>query len=258
MKVVILCGGSGTRLREETESKPKPMVEIGGRPIVWHIMKTFAHHGYKDFILCLGYKGEVIKDYFLSYQAMHSDLSVELDTGDVRLHDPADSLDWRVTLADTGLQTMTGARVKRVEKYVDGDTFMLTYADAVTDLNIGKLVDFHDSKNNIGTVTAISPASSYGELRVEGERVVGFREKPDTREALISGGYFVFDRAFFKYLSDDESCVLEREPLERLVEDGQLGVYTYTGYWQCMDTYREMQELNEQWNSGHPKWRVWE
>lgn len=257
MKVVILCGGFGTRLQEETEVRPKPMVEIGGKPILWHIMKAFAHYGYKDFVLCLGYKGEVIKNYFLNYEQFSSDFSIELGTGKIQLQSQHDEHGWAVTLADTGLHTMTGARVKRIEKYIDDDDFILTYGDGVTDLNINDLVKFHKSRNKIGTVTGVSPPSRYGELGIAGDRVTSFREKPHTQE-FISGGYFVFSREFFKYLSWDEGCVLEREPLERLTEDEQLSVYTYEGFWQCMDTHRDYLYLNELWKQGRAHWKVWE
>ena len=257
MDVIILCGGFGTRLREETEFRPKPMVEIGGKPILWHIMKTFAHYGYKDFILCLGYKGEVIKNYFLNYEHLNSDFSIELGTGDIQIKNQHDERGWRVTLVDTGLHTMTGARVKRVERYIEGDQFLLTYGDGVTDLNINDLVKFHKASNKIGTVTGVSPSSHYGELGITGDKVVSFREKPEALDSSISGGYFVFNRAFFNYLSENEGCVLEREPLERLVEDGQLAVYIYRGFWQCMDTYRDNLFLNELWDQDRAQWRVW-
>lgn len=258
MKVIILCGGFGTRLREETEVRPKPMVEIGGKPILWHIMKTFAHYGYNDFILCLGYKGDLIKDYFLNYEQRNSDFSIELGSGKIQVHNNHDEVGWRITLVDTGLNAMTGARVKRVEKYVDGDCFMLTYGDGVTDLDIMGLEAFHRSRNKIGTVTGVCPPSHYGELGIAGDSVVSFREKPQATESFISGGYFVFKREFFNYLSAEDSCVLEREPMERLSEDGHLSVYAYRGFWQCMDTYRDYQYLNELWNEGRAPWRVWE
>ena len=258
MKVVILCGGYGTRLREETESKPKPMVEIGGKPILWHIMKTYAHYGYKDFVLCLGYKAEVIKNYFLNYEQLNSDFSIELGTGKIELHNHHDDHGWRVTLVDTGLHTMTGARVKRIEQYIDDDCFMLTYGDGVTDLDINALVKFHQSNNSIGTVTGVSPPSHYGELGIVGEKVVSFREKPNEQGSFISGGYFVFNREFFSFLSGDDSCVLEREPIERLSEEAQLGVYAYKGFWQCMDTYRDYLYLNELWEQGRAPWKVWD
>jgi len=257
MKVVILCGGYGTRLREETEVRPKPMVEIGGRPILWHIMKTFAHHGYTEFVLCLGYKGDVIKNYFLNYEALNNDVTVELGTGNVEVYNNHEENGWRVTMVDTGLNAMTGARVKRIEKYIDEDLFLLTYGDGVTDLNIADLVKFHESQDQIATVTGVSPPSHYGELNIDQDKVVSFREKPENSESFISGGYFVFSREFFNYLSDDESCVLERGPLEKLALDGQLGVYAYRGFWQCMDTFRDYQYLNELWEKKNAEWKVW-
>jgi glucose-1-phosphate cytidylyltransferase len=258
MKVVILCGGFGTRLREETESRPKPMVEIGGRPILWHIMKTFAHHGFNDFVLCLGYKGEFIKNYFLNYQQINNDFSIDLSSGNIDVLDERKENGWKVTLADTGLHAMTGARVKRVEKYIDDDYFLLTYGDGVTDLNLNDLVSFHQSREKIGTVTGVSPPSRYGDLGIVEDRVVSFQEKPETQESLISGGYFMFHRKFFDYLSLDDSCVLEREPLERLVEDGQLSVYAHKGFWQCMDTHRDYLYLNDLWDREQARWKVWE
>ena len=258
MKVVILCGGFGTRLREETELRPKPMVEIGGKPILWHIMKAYAHHGFNEFVLCLGYKGELIKNYFLNYEHLNNDFSIELGSGKIQVHSPHDENRWRVTLVDTGLHAMTGARVKRVEKYIDGDHFLLTYGDGVTDLNINTLVEFHRSKNQIGTVTGVYPPSHYGELGIEGDRVISFREKPQVGKSLISGGYFVFNREFLEYLSEDDGCVLEREPLDRLSRDAQLGVYDYKGFWQCLDTYRDYLYLNELWDQDRALWRIWE
>lgn len=258
MKVVILCGGKGTRLREVTESKPKPMVEIGGRPILWHIMKTYAHYGFRDFILCLGYKGKMIKQYFLNYQWLNSDFTIELGSQRVELLNGHRETDWRVTLVDTGLETMTGARVKRVEPYVDSDTFMLTYGDGVTNLDINDLLRFHESHGKIGTVTGVSPPSRYGELGIYGDQVLSFREKPHVQNAFISGGYFVFNRAFFEYLSDDESSVLEREPLEQLTLDGQLKVYQHKGFWQCMDTARDYDYLKKLWEQDHTPWEVWD
>lgn len=257
MKIVILCGGFGTRLREETEVKPKPMVEIGGRPILWHIMKTFASYGYNDFILCLGYKSEVIKNYFLNYEKLNNDFSIELGSGNIQVYGKNMENDWKVTLVDTGLNTMTGSRVKRVEKYVDGEQFMLTYGDGVTNCDINELVRFHDSNNKIGTITGVSPPSRYGELGISGDAVISFREKPNTTDSMINGGYFVFSREFFKYLSEDDGCVLEREPMERLTEDGQLSIFPHRGFWQCMDTFRDYQYLNELWNQDNAEWKVW-
>jgi glucose-1-phosphate cytidylyltransferase len=257
MKVVILCGGFGTRLRAETEDRPKPMVEIGGKPILWHIMKNFAHYGFNEFVLCLGYKSEFIKNYFLNYENMSNDFTIELGSGNIDVHNKHDEQGWLVTLVDTGLNAMTGARLKRVEDQIDGDEFILTYGDGVIDLDINSLLSYHRSKGKIGTVTGVSPRSHYGELDIANDQVVSFREKPLSQESFISGGYFVLKTDFFKYLSDDESCVLEREPLEKLADDGELSVYTHRGFWQCMDTYRDYRYLNDLWDSGNAQWRVW-
>jgi len=258
MKVVILCGGKGTRLREETEYRPKPMVGIGGQPILWHVMKTYAHYGFQDFVLCLGYKGEMIKQYFLSYHWLNSNFTIELGSQRVDLLNGRQEVNWRVTLVDTGLNAMTGARVSRVEPYVDGDIFMLTYGDGVTDLNINALLHFHKSHGKIGTVTSVFPPSRYGELTIDGDQVMSFREKPRVRETYVSGGYFVFNRAFFQYLCAENSCVLEREPLEQLAQDGQLKVYHHDGFWQCMDTARDLNYLQELWDQDSAPWRVWD
>ncbi|MGB2841754.1 MAG: glucose-1-phosphate cytidylyltransferase [Halobacteriota archaeon] len=259
MKVVILCGGLGTRLREETEYKPKPMVEIGHRPILWHIMKIYSTYGFNDFILCLGYKGEMIKDYFYHYKIRNSDFTIELGNRDITFHNANnDTSGWKVTLVDTGKEAMTGSRIKRVEKYVDGDIFMVTYGDGVTDMNINRLLEFHKSHGKTGTVTGVYPPSRYGELKIVGDTACSFREKPQNNHAgAISGGYFVFNREFFDFLSADDGCVFEREPLERLAEENQLKVYHYKGFWQCMDTYRDLKFLNELWESGKAPWRVW-
>jgi glucose-1-phosphate cytidylyltransferase len=255
---MILCGGMGTRLREETDRRPKPMVEIGGRPILWHIMNLYAFHGHRDFVLCLGYKGHQIKDYFLNYEAHQSDLTVELGRQkSVTYHNSHAEAGWRVTLAETGLQTQTGARVKRASRYIEGDRFLLTYGDGVSDLDINALVAFHDAHGTIGTVTGVRPSSRFGELLTEGERVVQFSEKPRTHSGLINGGFFVFDRRILDYLTDDEDCVLEREPLERLAADGQLSVYQHEGFWHCMDTAKDLEHLNGMWGSGRAPWKVW-
>jgi glucose-1-phosphate cytidylyltransferase len=257
-KVVILCGGMGTRLREETDVRPKPMVEIGERPILWHIMKHYAHCGFNDFILCLGYKGDVIKRFFAQYDLLLNDFTVTLGASgrSIEIHH-AQQHDWRVTLCDTGAAAKTGARVKRIEKYVDSDLFLLTYGDGVTDLDIATLVAFHRAHGKIGTVTGVVPPSRYGELHIQGKRVMAFAEKPLNEEASINGGYFVFDRRFFDYLSDDEECILEREPLERLARDGQLMVHLHRGFWQCMDTYRDYEFLKGLWERGQAPWKVW-
>lgn len=259
MKVVILCGGMGARLREETEYRPKPLVDIGGRPILWHIMKLYAHHGFQDFVLCLGYRGNMIKEYFLNYEAMNNDFTVQLGQHDGRIvyHGTHDERGFSVTLADTGLDTMTGARVKRIERYIDGDTFMLTYGDGVSDLHIGKLLTFHQSHGRLATVTTVRPPSRFGLLKLAANgRVLDFAEKPQT-DGWASAGFFVFNRRVFEYLSADASCVLERRPMEELAADGELVAYRHDGFFYAMDTYREYLYLNELWSRGEAPWAVW-
>ena len=259
MKVVILCGGMGTRLREETEYRPKPMVEIGGRPILWHIMKIYAHYGFTEFILCLGYKGWMIKEYFLNYAMMQSDFTVEIGKkNEIQFHNNQVEEGWKVTLAETGLNAMTGARVKRVEKYIDNDTFMLTYGDGVANVNVRDLLAFHHQHGEIGTVTGVRPPSRFGELSIKEKQVVEFAEKPQTYEGLINGGFFVFNKRVFEYLEDDDSCVFEQKPLEQLAADEELMVYMHKGFWQCMDTYRDFQYLNRLWEQQEVPWRVWQ
>ena len=234
------------------------MLEIGGKPILWHIMKTFSHYGYKDFVLCLGYKGDVIKNYFLNYELLNNDFTIELGTGNIETINRRDEHDWRVTLVDTGLNAMTGARVKRIEQYITGDYFLLTYGDGVTDLDINQLVKFHLDQGKVGTVTGVSPPSRYGELGIVGDRVTTFNEKPEVTDSFISGGYFVLNHEFFNYLPSDEECVLEREPLERLSGNGELSVYVHRGFWQCMDTYRDYTYLNDLWDQDSAQWKVWD
>ncbi|MEW6614430.1 MAG: glucose-1-phosphate cytidylyltransferase [Thermodesulfobacteriota bacterium] len=257
MKVAILCGGFGTRLREETEIRPKPMVEIGGMPILWHIMKTYAYYGFNKFILCLGYKGEVIKEYFYHYEILSNDFTIELGSKNIEIYPKHSETGWEITLIDTGLNAMTGTRVKRIERFIDGDTFMLTYGDGVTDLNVQELLNFHKSHGKIGTVTGVSPPSRYGELLIHKDQVISFNEKPITNNNSINGGFFVFNRAFFNYLKNDDNCVLEREPLEKLASDGELKIFQHKGFWQCMDTYRDYKYLTELWENGNPPWKVW-
>jgi glucose-1-phosphate cytidylyltransferase len=258
MKVVILCGGLGTRLREETEHRPKAMVPIGGRPILWHIMTRYASYGFNEFVLCLGYKGDVIKNYFLHYRMETSDFTMQLGAdGPERItyHGTCVERNWRITFVETGEQAMTGARVKRVEKYVDGDQFMLTYADGLADVDLAGLVKYHKQHGRVGTLTRVHPGPGrFGELKLEGDRVSQFTEKPEKQEAFINGGFFVFQRGFFDYLKDDDACVLEREPLQRLAEEGQLMSYRHNGYWACMDTYRDYTHLNELWARGEAVW----
>jgi len=259
MKVVILCGGQGTRLREETEYRPKPMVHVGPRPILWHIMKGYAQHGFKDFVLCLGYKGEQIKQFFYEYEVLTSDVTVELGRNrKVELHrdeHPEDG--WRVTLADTGELALTGARVKKVARYIDGDRFMLTYGDGVCDVDLTKLLAFHRAHGKIGTVTGVHPSARFGELELQKDRVTGFSEKPNVIDSYINGGFFIFERKFLDYLTVDDACQLERGPLERLVADDQLRAYVHDGFWQCMDTVRDMKLLNDLWSRGRAPWATW-
>jgi len=258
MRVVVLCGGVGTRLREETEFRPKPMVEVGGRPILWHIMKTYAHHGFSDFVLCLGYRGNVIKDYFLNYEAMNNDFSICLgEKSSIRYHGQHTEQGISVTLADTGQDTMTGGRIQRIRKYIDDDTFLLTYGDGVSDVNIRNLVEFHKSHGKIATVTTVRPISRFGmiELNDSRERVRSFNEKPKT-DGWMSAGFFALNRGVFDYLGDDRTT-FEREPMERLVADGQLMAYRHDGFFYAMDTFREYQHLNELWSRGEAPWRVW-
>ncbi len=258
MKVVILCGGLGTRMREQTELVPKPMLDIGGRPILWHIMKIYAAQGFKEFVLCLGHKSDVIKRYFLDYRHLVSDFTLDLADGSVESHIPPAPLeDWKVTFVETGPDAMTGARVKRVEPYVTGDRFMVTYGDAVSDIDVRALLAFHASHGKVGTVTGVAPPSRYGELAIENAQVVGFAEKPAASSMQISGGYFVFNRAFFDYLDSGDACVLEHEPLERLTKEGQLRVYQHAGFWQCMDTPRDYNYLQSLWNDA-PPWKLWD
>lgn len=258
MKVVILCGGRGTRLGGETNSIPKPLVEVGGRPILWHIMKIYAFYGYTDFVLCLGYKGDQIKDYFLNYDLHQSDFTLTLGSrGATVKHRSHQEHEWRITLVNTGLNAMTGARVKRIEPFIDAPDFMLTYGDGVADMNISALVGFHQSHGKIATVTGVRPSSRFGELIMVGNQVVEFSEKPQVQQGYINGGFFVLGQEVFRYLRDDDSCVFEREPLEQMTRDGQLMVYTHTGMWQCLDTPRDLQSLNEQWHR-RPFWAVWD
>ena len=256
-KVVVLCGGMGTRMREETEYRPKPMVEVGDRPLLWHIMKLYAAHGLTDFICCLGYRGAMIKQYFLEYHALRSDLTIALGTGVVQ-HDSHEREDWNVSLVDTGEDAMTGARVKRIEPHIgDDDIFLCTYGDGLADIDIGALLDFHRSHGGLATVTGVHPPSRFGELVLDGTEVTRFSEKP-AGSSLISGGFFVFDRAVLGRLSADPSCILEREPLQQLAADGELHMYHHHGFWQCADTMRDVEQLRSLWDGGDAPGRVWD
>jgi glucose-1-phosphate cytidylyltransferase len=253
-KVIILCGGLGTRLSEETQVRPKPMVEIGGRPIVWHIMKIYEKYGFNNFVLALGYKGEFIKDYFLNYHARQSDLTVSLRDGAVNYSNPS-AEDWRVTLVDTGALTQTGGRLLRLKSLINAnETFMLTYGDGVSNINIKKLMHFHKSHGRLATVSAVRPPARFGDLSIEGDQVARFEEKPQLGEGWINGGFFIFEPGVFDFLTND-ATVLEKSPLEKLAQQGQLMAYQHHGYWQSMDSLRDKHALEELWVSGNPPWR---
>lgn len=255
MKVVILAGGLGTRLAEETEVRPKPMVEVGGQPILWHIMKHYAHYGFNEFYVALGYKGDVIKHYFLDYNALSSNMTISLKSGKVEVIDAACE-DWVVHLIDTGPQTSTGGRIKRLQQWLQDDTFMVTYGDGVSNVDLDNLVRFHKEHGCTGTVTAVRPPARFGGLIFEGDRVADFTEKPQAGEGWINGGFQVFEPAVFDYLHDDRS-ILETDALEQLAVDRQLMAYRHGDFWQCMDTLRDKHRLEEYWQSGQAPWKVW-
>lgn len=257
LETVILCGGMGTRLREETEFRPKPMVEIGGRPILWHIMKHYQSYEVSRFILCLGYKGDVIRNYFLNYHLYAKDLQIDLGTGSIKsLSSLEDHLDWRVSLVETGLDTLTGLRICRALKYIEGDTFLVTYGDGVSNVDLDAVVAQHRRLGRLATVTAVHPSSRFGELGLDDDVVRSFQEKPQVQEGWINGGYMVFQRQAFELVGPEENVTLESGVLERLASIGQLAVYRHSGFWQCMDTFREMQLLNDLWASGQAPWSV--
>ncbi len=253
MKVIILAGGFGTRLSEYTESIPKPMVTIGGKPILWHIMKTYAKYKHSDFYLALGYKAEVIKDYFLNYRSLNSDFTIDLETGEFTAHQK-DNVSWKVTLVDTGLDSMTGGRVKRMKKFIGNEAFLLTYGDGVANIDIDALVDFHHSHGKMVTVSAVHPGARFGELDLDGNLVTSFKEKPQTTQGWINGGYFVIEPEFFDLIQDD-STILERDPLEKAAQMGELMSYQHDGFWQCMDTKRDRDSLEELWQTDNPPWK---
>jgi glucose-1-phosphate cytidylyltransferase len=255
MKVVILAGGLGTRLSEETEVKPKPMVEVGGRPIIWHIMKIYSHYGFNEFIVCLGYKGYVIKEFFANYFLHQSDLTIDLQANGFEVHNNY-AEPWRVALINTGDKTMTGGRVRRIQSYVGDETFMLTYGDGVANVDINKLLAFHREHGKHATVTAVRPPSRFGGMSIEENIVTNFIEKPQIGEGWINGGFFVFEPQVFDYIRGDET-LLEREPMEKLSAEGQLVAYKHDRFWQCMDTLRDVQLLNDLWIGESPPWKVW-
>jgi glucose-1-phosphate cytidylyltransferase len=252
--VVILAGGAGTRLREETAVRPKPMVEIGNRPILWHIMKTYQHHGFREFVIPVGYKGHLIKEFFLGYRDRYADFTIDLADGAITQHSRP-SEDWRVTVVETGSDTQTGGRVKRLSPYLDG-RFMVTYGDGVADVDIGKLMSFHESHGRLATVTAVRPSARFGAMELEGDLVTSFAEKSQAAAGWINGGYFVFERAVLDYIDGDDT-LLERGPLESLAREGQLMAFRHAGFWEPMDTQRDLDHLNSAWASGEAPWKVW-
>ncbi len=255
MKVVILAGGFGTRLSEETDIRPKPMVEIGGKPILWHIQKIYASFGFKDFIIALGYKGEYIKRYYLDFHKLNGGLTINFRTGRIEPH-CEETEDWRVMLVDTGIHTMTGGRIHRLRDWLKNDRFMVTYGDGVADINIRSLLNFHIAQNKIATISAVRPPARFGELAFNGSLVANFLEKPLIGNGWINGGFMVFEPEIFTYLDRDD-CVLERDGLERLAADGQLAAYQHEGFWQCMDTLNDRRFLERLWESQNPPWRIW-
>jgi glucose-1-phosphate cytidylyltransferase len=256
LKTVILAGGLGTRLAEETGVKPKPMVEIGGRPVLWHVMKHYSAHGFNEFFIALGYKGEMIKRYFLDYYPLYGDLDVDLSSGRVEVNNN-ECEPWKIHLVDTGSDSMTGGRVLRLAKLLGDETFMLTYGDGVTNVDLGRLLEFHRSHGKIATVTAVRPPSRFGGLVFKGDGVAEFTEKPQIGEGWINGGFMVFEPTVFDYMRDD-STVLERDVLETLAGEGQLMAYRHEGFWQCMDTIRDVQLLQSLWEEGRAEWKTWE
>lgn len=256
MKVVILAGGFGTRISEESHLKPKPMVEIGDKPILWHIMKEYSYYGFNEFVICLGYKAHSIKEFFADYFLHTSDVTFDLAKNEMTVHDNF-AEPWKVTLVDTGLNTMTGGRVKRIQKYIGNETFMLTYGDGVSDVNIKELVEFHKKNKKIATLTAINVGQKFGVLDInENNEIQAFREKDNKDGALINGGYMVLEPKIFDYIEGD-STVLEKEPLETVAKEGQLIAYKYEGFWKCMDTLRDKNELEKMWNTNNALWKVW-
>jgi glucose-1-phosphate cytidylyltransferase len=254
MKVIILAGGFGVRLSEYTESIPKPMVTIGGRPILWHIMSNYAKYGFNDFHLALGYKAEIIKEYFLHYKSLNSDFSVSMSSGNIEYHH-TDAIDWRVTMVDTGQNSMTGGRVKRMQPFIGKERFLLTYGDGLSNVNLKELLSFHKSHGKMVTVTAVHPSARFGELEIEAQQVKSFKEKPQTGKGWINGGFFVIEPEFFDFIEGDQS-ILEQEPLEKATAAGELMAYQHEGYWQCMDTKRDRDALEALWDEGNPPWVV--
>jgi len=257
MKVIILAGGWGTRLGQQVEVIPKPMVPIGSKPILWHIMKIYSHYGLDEFVICLGVKAEVIRSYFYQYEIINSDFTIDMSSGDIKYYNTHNENNWKVTLVDTGLDTLKGGRIKRVEKYLDSEVNMLTYGDGLADIDLNKLLEFHKSHNKIVTVTGVHRPSRFGELVEESGQVRSFTEKPQFSGGLVSGGFMVFNKEMLNYLTEDEDCDFEIGPLERLAENGQVMVYKHEGNWYCMDHERDMVYLNELWRENKAFWKIW-
>lgn len=255
MKVIILAGGRGTRISEESMTRPKPMVEVGGKPLVWHIMNIYAAYGYKDFLVACGYKGEMIKEYFHNFLWQHNDYIIDLNDGSHQVVNSA-QIDWRIGLIDTGLDTMTGGRILRLKKWIGEETFMMTYGDGLGNINIQSLVDFHRSHGKLATVTAVHPPARFGDLKIDGNTVCNFAEKPQTGEGWINGGFFVLEPKVFEYIATDQTS-FERGPLERLAAEGQLMAFQHMDFWQPLDTLREKQLLEAMWESGKAPWKTW-
>ena len=256
MKAVILAGGMGTRISEESHLKPKPMIEIGSRPILWHILKIYSHYGVNDFIICLGYKGYVIKEYFANYFLHMSDVTFDMQNNKMEVHHQK-AEPWKITLVDTGEESMTGGRLKRVKEYVGNETFCFTYGDGVADINIQDLIKYHKANQNLATLTAIQPPGRFGALALNGNKILNFQEKPEGDGAWINGGFFVLEPEVFNFIKDDKT-VWEREPLENLAKQNQLNAYYHKGFWQAMDTLRDKTQLEEHWAKGSAPWKVWQ
>jgi glucose-1-phosphate cytidylyltransferase len=258
MKVVILCGGEGTRLREETEYKPKPMVTVGGMPILWHIMKYYSHYGFNEFVLCLGYKGEMIKEFFLNHELMHNDVTINFrDRRHDTIHKTGEAENWTITFADTGLKTMAGARIKKIEKYIKTDSFLVTYGDGLSNHDLNAEIAFHRKMGKIATLAGVHPHSKFGMVKAEDDGTIAkFVEKPVLYD-YVNGGFYVFQKGIMDYLSADDSCVLETKPFERLVEKKQMAMFKHDGFWHSMDTYKDFLDLNAMWDSGVRPWKIW-
>lgn len=257
MKLVILAGGYGSRLGDITNIIPKPMVEVGGKPIIWHIMKTYSHYGIKEFVICLGYKANVIKDYFMNYECKNNDFTIDFSNSNIEFHSNHDEHDWKVTLVDTGIDTLKGGRLKKVEQYLDEDINLLTYGDGVADININELIDFHLRTNKMVTISGVHPPARFGELKAEGDILTSFEEKAQTSQGLINGGYMVFNKELLSLLTTRDDCDLEYGVFEKLAEQRNVAVYQHQGLWACMDNERDMQYLNKIWKQNQAFWKVW-